>query len=226
MVDPLGTAPFAGRVPSPAQLGKAKLPPQPERNKDLTRHHCLDTGVGIAFAHVGQLQLLMSYLSDRLCAVDAVRLEVASRATSQLKPGHRPVDVHVQAACREVRARLENQEIVTVEVPSEAARRVGAVIARLRQLDPATSANKHAGEAASIVWAEGRRPRAVVLTNDGAAQKVAGECGVRWHSCASLLRLMVRDDVLGAEAAFELFTAMDAVSGCAGPTPAGPWWFD
>lgn len=218
-------APAPGRIPTPGQLGPAPFPTQPSRSDDPRRTHCLDTGVGIAFAHAGRLDLIIAFLAGRLVAVEDVAMEVDYRATEQLRPGHQPIDRYVRDACRQVKTRLLTQDIPTVEVPPALSTRVEVLIQRMRTLDPTSKPGKHTGEAVTIAYAESRRPTAVILTNDGAAQRVAEECSVRWHSSASLLRLMATAGLVTADEAFAMFAVMDAVSGIAGPRPGDAAWF-
>jgi hypothetical protein len=213
------------RIPTPGQLGKAPLPPQPSKTHDASRPHCLDTGVGISFAHVNRLDLLINFLTGRLQAVDDVVDEVLERATGTLEAGHDHVDRLVKVACQRVRTCITGSDIVTVTVWGASHERIRALMRRMRELDPSPNLGKHRGEAATIAYAESLRPRGIILTNDGAAQKVAQESGVPWHSSASLLRLMVRGGYVSNVEAFELFTSMDSVSGCAGPRPNNPDWF-
>lgn len=213
------------RIPTPGQLGNAPLPPQPARADDANRQHCLDTGVGISFAHVNRLDLLVDLLTGRLLAVDDVVDEVVNRATGPLEAGHDPVDQLVKVACQRVRTCISGSDIVAVTVSGGSHERIRALMRRMRELDPSPNLGKHRGEAATIAYAESLRPRGIILTNDGAAQTVAEESGVPWHSSASLLRLMVRGGRLSDVEAFGLFTSMDSVSGCAAPRPNNPGWF-
>lgn len=213
------------RIPTPGQLGNAPLPPQPFTADEPNRQHCLDTGVGISFAHVNRLDLLVNLFTGRLQVVDDVVDEVVQRATRVLPEGHAPVDQLVRVACQRVRTCINNSDIMAVTVSGGSHERIRALMRRMRELDPSPNLGKHRGEAATIAYAESLRPRGIILTNDGAAQKVAQENGVPWHSSASLLRLIVRGGHLSDAEAFELFTSMDSVSGCADPRPNNPGWF-
>lgn len=208
------------RCPTPSEIGAriARRLPAPSLSRE--NRHCLDTGVGIGFAAVKRVDLLESYLPERLMILQEVVIEVRRRASVEVHTAPTQQDERVNDACRKLRPALPR--FPNVGLNEEFLDRRDFLLDRLKSKNDQAG---HDGEAASLAWAESQRPRAIVLTNDGDAQDLADEIGVGWLNGSLVLAGMVDVDLISCDEALDLFKRMDAVSGIGGPTPTCPEWF-
>ncbi|WP_282944507.1 hypothetical protein [Cellulomonas endometrii] len=221
------------RVPTPAEIEarRAKRAPTLTGVAPFGRDNCVDTGVGIAFKSVDRFDLLSAYIAPRdLLVLRDVVFEINRNADKVLAAGHAHIHAEVRQACRRLRKEITDGTMTVRELSGDFIDEVLEVQELVRKYSDSGSADAegndghHAGEAASIVWARSQRPVAIVLTNDGGAQRAASECGVAWLNAAQIMEVLVQSGEIDPRSAWDLINQMDKVSGIAGPFPADASW--
>ena len=213
---------FAARLPRRAPLLSGEPP--------FDRDNCVDTGVGIAFKSVDRFDLLTTYISPRgLMVLSDVVLEINHRADETLEPGHDRIRGRVKKACSGLQYELRIGSMTVRELPEEFIHEVLHVQEVVRKHSKPRDEDdfedaRHAGEAASIVWARSQKPMAVVLTNDGGAQRAADELGVLWLNSAQVMKYLIDGGAIEAAEAWTLINKMDEVSKIMGPYPEDSTW--
>lgn len=211
---------FTRKFPLPPTLGSV-------RNADAV--YVLDTGVGLAFAHVDHLALLAAHYAGQLEYVDDVRREWASQAGQKidlLPPGHTAAQkaehdsrVHLRAAAKKCIAQVPGLVGDAVDLGYEELENVHNLITELNRLHPRRpSTGGDRGESASVRLCELRREHkdvVVLCTNDDRGRRLAGTHGIAYRNAGNVLCEMTHEGRLTAEDAYEHYQKMVQLSGFA-----------
>lgn len=188
--------------------------------------YILDAGVGLAFAHVGRLELLAEHYGGQLIHVDDVALEWrrrANRAIPALEPGHsvqdrgrRDRDLHVKAAAKVLEERAEELFGPALETTDDDQIEIDDLVSELCKLNPEianTGGNR--GECASVLVGSrmrGQGQMVVLCTNDDRARRLGASRGLAHRNMHTVLREMVAERRLGASDAYDLYLRMAEVT--------------
>lgn len=231
-------------IPSPAQMPRMsgfrprRIPPVlgPDRQPDT--EYWLDTCVGLSFAHVGRLDLLLTHYGPALVVVQDVHSEADLLAHRSVAPAPRGASAEERAS-RQKRIRVKDAARalcgpaglrtlgVPVEVPlsqAEQVRQYRNDLAALPESQPAPAEDdewSHLGEAAIVCAFELRRAAAgpaatpsAMLSNDAKARLLGKQHGMAGRTVVDVLREMARDqfNALTAASAWDLYLQMTQVS--------------
>lgn len=211
---------FTRRFPLPPGLGS-------DRKPDAV--YILDTGVGLAFAHVDNLALLADHYAGQLEYVDDVRREWASQAISPvdpLRPGHTPDQkaahenlVRLRAAAKKCIEQMPRLVGEAVDLGFEELENVHDLITEINRLHPARkNTGGDRGESASVRLCELRREYTevvVLCTNDDRGRRLAGAHGIAYRNAGHVLCEMTLEGRLTAEDAHAHYQQMVQLSGIA-----------
>jgi hypothetical protein len=211
---------FARRYPAPPTL---------TRDRDPNAVYVLDTGVGLAFAHVDNLPMLAGHYTGQLEYVDDVRLEWARQSELQIRPlrdGHTPAQkadhanlVHLKAAAKKCINEVPRLIGEAVDLGYDELENVQNLVTELNLLHPARSdTGGDRGESASVRLCELRREHinvVVLCTNDDRGRRLAGAHGIAYRNAGHVLCEMAREGRLTAEDAHAHYQQMTQLSGIA-----------
>lgn len=211
---------FARRYPEPPTLAS-------DRDPDAV--YILDTGVGLAFAHVDHLVMLAEHFAGQLEYVDDVRLEWSRQAELQIRPlrnGHTPDQktahdnlIRVKTAAKKCVDQVPRLVGEAVDLGYEELENVQNLVTELNRLHPArVDTGGDRGESASVRLCELRREHidvVVLCTNDDRGRRLAGAHGIAYRNAGHVLREMSREGRLTAEDAHAYYEQMVQLSGIA-----------
>lgn len=227
----------ARKIPSPAVMqGRHGAPNLRRRVPDLdhTRHptatYWLETNGGIAFEHVGRLDLMVEHYGAQLAVVDDVHAEwdkwsdPPPRVPSQYAPDDVRDDYKRKLLLWQICGRLVATgpavlgEPVTLQLTeTDNVNRLRDELALMPIAGPLPDPAdpwRDRGECASVRAADLRDPPAVLITNDGKATRLAYNHGIAARTTAEVLREMVLADTGGLTAgqAWDLHRQMTRVA--------------
>jgi hypothetical protein len=178
---------------------------------DHTRHptatYWLETNGGIAFEHVGRLDLVVEHYGTQLAVVDAVHAEwdkwsdPPPKAPSQYAPDDIRRDYQRKLLLWQICGRLVATATDVLGEPVELPLTETDNVNRLRDelalmpvagpLPDPDDPWKDRGECASVRAADLREPPAILITNDGKAARLAFNHGIAARTTAEVLREIV-----------------------------------
>lgn len=226
--------------PHPSLRRAIAPPPTIGADKVEDAVYVLDTGVGLAFAHAGLLDLLAKHYDGVLVIVDDVLLEwkvQARTALDPLEPGHTADDkaardrrVRIRAAATAVLTATEDGTLPeAIELDLEEQKLVDVLVHELKGLPPRKPADGgDRGECASVHLATKLRAAegldiVLLCSDDNRARDLAARHQVNCRTHHTVLREMVREGRLDAQDAFDAHETMCEVSDLAvRARPGGP----
>lgn len=226
LVIPKPRPPTSGS-PGVSYARKNPEPPTLEPDRDPDAVYILDSGVGLAFAHVNRLDLLADHYADQLEYVEDVLIEWRSQSTIPiftLEPGHTADDkttrenlIALKTAATTCLTQVPALFGNHVDLGEDELENVDNLITELCALHPArANTGDDRGECASVRLGELRRDgkRVIVLcSNDDRGRRLANNHGIAWRNAGTVLREMVREDRLADVDAWAHYQQMVALSG-------------